>query len=180
MATLQKPLGAYGGAGIALHHVVSDITGATGLKIVRAIVAGTYEPAVLAAYRDLRCKASVETMTEAFTGNYRAEHGCALRQARALYAWYQAKVAEGDQAMEAAWAACEQATPERALPAARHRPRQAHEPRCAVRTAWCQLLGIDLTPLHGFGASTALRLMGACGTAMSTWPTAKPFTAWLT
>ena len=47
---------------VQLHHVMSDITGATGMKIVRAIVAGNPDPAALAAYRDRRCKASAATI----------------------------------------------------------------------------------------------------------------------
>src|SRR5262249_18634754 len=160
---------------VQLPPVVSDITGATRLKIVRAMVAGTYDPAVLAAYLAIRCTAAVETMTEALTGHERAEPVCALRQALALYAWYQAKVAAWDQAIDGALAACEQATPEMARPAARHRTRQAHEPRCDVRTALFQLLGPALTQLQGFGAYTALMRMGECGTDMSKWPTAKHF-----
>ena len=42
------------------------------------------------------------------------------------------------------------------------------------------MLGTDLSQLHGFGAYTALKLMGACGSDMSRGPTAKPFTSWLT
>jgi transposase len=165
---------------VQLHHVVSDITGATGMKIVRAIVAGTYDPAVLAAYRDMRCNASVKTIQEACTGHYRAEHVCALRPALALYDSDQEKVAECDQAIEAVLAACEQTTSERVLPAARYRTRQANEPRFDVRTALFQLLGTDLTQLHGCGAYTALRRIGECGTAMSKWPTAQHVTSWLT
>jgi hypothetical protein len=63
------------------HHVVSDITGATGMKIIRAIVAGNHDPATLASYRDVRGQASVATITEAFTGHYCAAHVFALRQA---------------------------------------------------------------------------------------------------
>jgi transposase len=165
---------------VQLHHVVSDITGATGMKIIRAIVAGNHDPATLASYRDIRCQASVETITEALTGHYRAEHVFALRQALELYDCYQAKVAECDQAIEAALASCEQADPEMPLPAARYRTRQANEPRFDVRTALFQLLGTDLTQLHGFGAYTALRLIGECGTDMTKWPTTKHFTSWLT
>jgi transposase len=66
------------------------------------------------------------------------------------------------------------------LPAARYRARQANEPRFDVRTALFELLGTDLTQLHGFGAYTALRLIGECGTDMTKWPTAKHFTSWLT
>src|SRR5215213_4466846 len=59
---------------LQLHHVVADITGATGLRIIRAIVAGERDPAVLAALRDHRCKASEETIRQALVGNDREEH----------------------------------------------------------------------------------------------------------
>ena len=54
---------------VQLHHVVSDITGVTGMRIVRAIVAGDRDPAALARHRDRRCKASVETIHAALVGN---------------------------------------------------------------------------------------------------------------
>jgi hypothetical protein len=50
---------------LQLHHVVTDITGATGLRIIRAILAGERDPAVLALLRDTRCHANVETITKA-------------------------------------------------------------------------------------------------------------------
>jgi hypothetical protein len=64
---------------VQLHHVVTDITGVTGMKILRALVAGERDPKVLANYRDVRCKASLETIEAALTGNYRPEHVFALR-----------------------------------------------------------------------------------------------------
>jgi hypothetical protein len=66
---------------VQLHHVVSDITGVTGMRIVRAIVAGERDAATLAAFRDSRCKEPVETIREALIGNYREEHVFALTQA---------------------------------------------------------------------------------------------------
>ena len=59
---------------VQLHHAVADITGATGMRIIRAIVAGNHAPEQLAAYRDVRCHASEATIREALTGNYRPEH----------------------------------------------------------------------------------------------------------
>lgn len=50
---------------LQLHHVVSDITGVTGMRIIRAIVAGERDLDVLASYRDVRCHASVETIKAA-------------------------------------------------------------------------------------------------------------------
>ena len=57
---------------LQLHHVVSDVTGATGLRIVRAIIAGERDPAVLALLRDTRCHANAETIQKALVGHYRA------------------------------------------------------------------------------------------------------------
>jgi transposase len=74
---------------LQLHHVVSDITGATG--IIRAIVAGERNPDVLATYRDVRCHSSTETIRAALVGNDRHEHVFALTQSLELYDVYQAK-----------------------------------------------------------------------------------------
>ena len=63
---------------LQLHHVVSDITGATGMRIIRAIVAGERNPDVLATYRDVRCHSSLETIRAALVGNDRHEHVFAL------------------------------------------------------------------------------------------------------
>ena len=74
---------------LQLHHVVSDVTGATGLRIVRAIIAGERDPAVLALLRDTRCHANAETIQKALVGHYRPEHLFALEQALGLYEAYQ-------------------------------------------------------------------------------------------
>jgi transposase len=81
---------------LQLHHVVTDITGVTGMAIIRAIVAGERDPNVLAAHRDRRCHATVETVCQALVGNYREEHVFALTQALELYDAYQTKVAACD------------------------------------------------------------------------------------
>src|SRR5437764_6065793 len=70
---------------LQLHHVVSDITGATGMRIIRAIVAGERNPDVLATYRDVRCHSSIETIRAALAGNDRDEHVFALTQSLELY-----------------------------------------------------------------------------------------------
>src|SRR3989441_8813957 len=76
-AHIQRMQNALMQMNVQLHHVVSDITGVTGMKIVRAIVAGTHDPSVLAQHRDVRCKESVDTIREALTGNLPA--GARLR-----------------------------------------------------------------------------------------------------
>jgi transposase len=167
---------------LQLHHVVSDVTGVTGLKIVRAIVAGERDPQVLASMRDVRCKASTETIEAALVGNYQPEHVFALTQALALHDFYQERVAECDARIEQVLAALnvEQTPPEDPLPAPRHRTRQANAVAFDARPCLYQLTGVDLTQIHGIGPYLALRLVGECGTDLSRWPTAKHFTSWLT
>ena len=165
---------------IQVHHVLSDITGATGMAILRALVAGNHDPKKVALFRDVRCKASAETVQAALTGHYRPEHLFALRQALERYDSYQAKVKECDHAIEAALLALHQDTGEEELPPARHKAPQANEPNFNVRAALFGVLGTDLTQLHGFGPNTALKLVGECGTDRTRWPTAKHFTSWLT
>lgn len=166
---------------LQLHHVVSDITGATGMRIIRAIIGGKRDAAQLATYRDIRCKESEKTITAALTGTYRDEHVFALKHAVELYDFYQELINECDTEIEKAMATltCQKKAPEDPLPKARHRTRQQHEPRFAVREALYTLTGVDLTQINGFGPYTALRLVGECGNDMSKWPTEKHFVSWL-
>lgn len=114
---------------LQLHHVISDITGATGMQIIRAIVAGERNPDVLAEMRDVRCKATTETVRAALVGNYQPEHVFALKQALALYDFYQQCVAECDIQIEQVVAALNSSRPipVSPLPKARHRTKQPND-----------------------------------------------------
>jgi transposase len=163
---------------LQLHHVVADVTGVTGMKILREIVAGETDPDALAAFRDVRCKASVETIRDALTGHYRPEHVFALRQALELYDFYQAKLSDCDVEIERALQALPKG-PDAATPP-RARQRGKNEPRFEIRSVLNTLLGVDLTEIHGLGPYSVLRIFAECGSDMTRWPTAKHFTSWLT
>lgn len=165
---------------VQLHHVVTDITGVTGMRIIRAIVAGNHAPDQLAAFRDVRCSASAETIREALTGTYRPEHLFALRHALELYDVHHAKVAECDQAIDAVLQQLntDRPAPDDPLPAVRH-AKGRNEPQFEVRSALYTLLGADLSQIHGLGPYTVLRLVAECGDDMRKFPTAKHFTSWL-
>jgi transposase len=165
---------------VQLHHVVSDITGLTGIKIIRAILDGVRDPKQLAKHRDDRCKSSIETIRKALDGNYRSEHVFSLRQALELYDFHRAKVDECDVEIEAALIELnhDRSAPAAPLPEARH-ARNRNEPKFELRAALYTLLGADLSQIHGFGGYTVLRLVGECGDDMRKWPTVKHFTSWL-
>ena len=168
---------------LQLHHVVSDITGVTGMKIIRAIVDGNREAEALARFRDVRCKASEETLCKALTGNYRAEHVFALRQALELYDTYQDKLRDCDQEIEGVLTELnrERELPQAPIPKKRNRQRQKNEPGIEIQSALFTLAGgVDLTQIHGLGSYSALRIVAEVGTDMTRWPTVKHFTSWLT
>ena len=166
---------------LQLHHVVSDITGVTGMKIIRAIVAGERDLDVLASHRDVRCRASTETIKAALNGNDRAEHIFALTQSLELYDFYRSKMLACDRHLEATLAALGADTEHD--PSELQRPRtktkKVSTPSFDVRAALYGVLGVDLTQIHGMGPSLSLKLVGECGTDLRAWPSAKHFTSWL-
>lgn len=166
---------------LQLHHVVSDITGATGMKIIRAIIAGEHRPAVLAQHRDIRCKESSKTIEKSLKGNYQEEHLFSLTQAVELFDYYTQKVNECDRRIEVTLNLLgkDKQLPDKPLPKARHRTKQPNALTFDIRSSLYQVLGIDLTQIHGIGPSLALKLISECGTDMSRWPTSKHFTSWL-
>lgn len=168
---------------VQLPAVLSDLSGLTGQRIVRDIVAGRTDPATLAQHRDPRCHASEAELVAALTGNYRPEHVFVLRQNLELFDTYQAQLAACDTAIEAHLhtLVAHVAAPARPLPPARKRKKpRNNEPRFDIRTPLHHLTGVDLSQFDALGPYTALRLMAEIGTDMSRWPTAKHFTSWLT
>ena len=151
---------------LQLHHVVSDITGVTGMKIIRAIVAGERDLDVLASHRDVRCRASVEAIKTALNGNNRSEHIFALTQSLGLYDFYKGKMLECDRHLEATLAAlrADQDHDPSQLPRPRTKTKQVSTPSFDVRAALFGVLGVDLTEIHGMGPSLSLKLVGGCST----------------
>ncbi len=166
---------------VQLQHVVTDITGKTGLAIIRAIVNGQYNPDELVMLRDPHCKNSVDVMKAALTGNYKAEHLFALTQAIELIDIYTEKIAACDRVIESTLEGLHQETDsmETTLPKPRGRENSKNAPSFDVRQSLFNMIGIDLTQIHGFGSSIALKLVAECGTDMTKWPTSKHFTSWL-
>jgi transposase len=168
---------------IQLPLVVSDITGVTGLRILRDIVAGQRDPQQLAQHRDYRCRASAAEIVAALTGHYRAEHLFALQQNLELFDTYQQQLTACDAAVEGHLAQLAVLAPPATspLPPARRRakPRE-NEPRFDLRTPLHQLTGVDLSQIDGIGPYNALRLIAEIGIDMTRWPTEQHFTSWLT
>lgn len=86
---------------IPLANVIRDVTGETGMRIIRAIASGERNADILASYRDRRCKNSVETIKKSLVAHYKNEQVFALKQALELYDFYHQKITECEQKIEA-------------------------------------------------------------------------------
>lgn len=168
---------------LQLPLVISNITGVTGLRILRDIVAGRRDPHALAQHRDYRCKASEADIIAALTGHYQPEHVFVLQQNLELFDAFQRQIAACDLAIEAHLQklTAESSAPTTALPTPRRRYNPRHnEPRFEIRSPLHRLTGVDLSQIDAIGPYNALRLLSEIGTDMSRWPTGKHFTSWLT
>jgi transposase len=168
---------------VQLTLVLSDMTGVTGLRIVRDIIAGQTDPHALAQHRDARCQASEADIMAALTGHYRPEHVFVLHQNLELFDMYQRQLAACDVAIEAhvATLAAQAPPPAGPLPTPRTKAKpRDNAPRFDIRTPLHQLTGVDLTQIDAIGPYSALRLLAEIGTDMTRWPTEKHFASWLT
>lgn len=163
---------------VKLTEVVSDITGKTGMTIIRLILAGERDAATLATHRDPRCKRDRATLVQALQGTWRQEHVFALEQAVARYDFLQAQIIACDQQIEACLQAFE---PRAEIEKASQRPRrrQGNTPDFDVWPYLYQMTGVDLTQIDGIDVLSALKIISEIGLDMTRWPTAKHFAAWL-
>lgn len=167
---------------LQIHHVLSDITGISGMSIVEAIVAGQRDPVQLAGLCHAKVHADRQTVIKSLTGNYRPEHLFTLKQSLAAYQSYQRLLAECDQEIQrltnsmsgkidpGAPSSSTQSSPQK------RRKNQFH---FDMRSELHRLFGVDLTAVPGINALTAHTLLAEVGPDLSRFPSADAFANWL-
>lgn len=168
---------------VQLHHVIADITGETGMKIIRSINNGERDPVVLAKYRDRRCKSSLADITAALTGNYRAEHLFALKQSLELYDFFQEKIkaCDAEIAENMAKFSTDAKVIDRPIDELSPSKKKAskNSPAFDVGSELHRLTGVDLLAVPGINHISALQLIGEIGLDMTQWKNSKQFASWL-
>jgi len=165
---------------LRLTNVLSDITGVTGLTIIRAILAGERNPQRLAAMRQAGCKKSEAEIAKSLEGHYKREHLFALKQALELYDFYDRQLKACDAELEAMYSEFDPPEDPGTLPPApRTRKRRKNQAHFDLSPALYRLTGVDLTQIDGVDELTAQKVLSEIGTDMSKWPTVKHFTSWL-
>lgn len=162
---------------VKLHLVISDIVGVTGLRIIKAILAGQTSPRELAALREPSCKGTVEMFVDALQGNYRTDHLFVLGQSLSLFEFHQTLIAQCDEQVNAELAKLDKKTD--AAPATKKPRRRKNQLNFDGRPILTQIAGVDLTMMPGMEATTVLTILSETGTDMAPWPTSRQWAAWL-
>lgn len=168
---------------VQVHRAVSDLTGTTGMAIVRAIVAGERDPLRLAAHRDRRCQKSVEQIAQYLKGNWREEHLFNLTSSLRLYdtiealtETYQARLLK---AMEALHPPDRRDEPVPTHPSPRKEKDFRTHGEQPIRTTLWRFAGVDLTRIDGIGIGAANIILTEVGPELSAFPSEHHFVSWL-
>ncbi len=168
---------------LKIHDVISDLTGMSGQKLVRAIVRGERDPERLLALCDPQIRdKKAGRLRAALRGTWKAEHLFALKQALELWDIYQEKIAECDRQIAAVLQ--EMAGPEdpdQPAPNPTKRAGGVNAPKISGLHAllWRLCGAKDLTRLPGIAEYVLLQLLAEVGTDLRRWQSAKSFTMWL-
>jgi transposase len=165
---------------VQIHNVITDITGVTGLRIMDAILGGERDAQKLAALRDGRIKASMETIARSLVGDFRREHLFTLDQSLKAYRYTQSLIEECGTEMEALLKGFDSRID---LPARPEPRRKTHHkiPICerSIQQHIYRITGIDLTTVPGIDTGAARILFCEIGPVLDRFATGKHFASWL-
>lgn len=168
---------------LLLHNAVSDVTGVTGMQILKAILSGERDPHVLAKFRDRRCAQSEETIAKSLVGTYREEHLFTLKQAVELYEIYQERIAACDRKTEQHLASLEAKVDLTTTPVPKPtKPAPmttGNRPQFDLPSHLYRITGVDLSRISGVDVHTGFKVIAETATDMNPFPTEKHFTSWL-
>jgi transposase len=161
---------------LQLHHVVTDITGVTGMAILDAIMSGKRDPEQLANLRDYRCKKSVAQIAKALHGDWREEHLFTLRQSIEAWRFHQGLMSECEEQIKEQMNQLEEQCEGEVPPATKKGNMAPDEP---TRQLLFKKFGVDLTAVEGVSIQTSLTFLSEVGTDVSKFSTAEHFASWL-
>ena len=168
---------------VQVHRAVADLTGKTGMAIVRAIIAGERDPARLAVHRDPHCRKSAREIARYLSGTWRDEHLFNLASAVQLYDLLGKMIAEYDARLLHELTELQSAERKDQLPpahpnAAKERKLKNKGNQPARATLW-RFAGVDLTRIDGINTVSAQVILTEVGCNLSSFPSEKHFVSWL-
>jgi transposase len=167
---------------VQLANVISDITGITGMAILRSMVAGERDLHKLAALKQRQIRASQQEIAQSLEGNWRPELLFVVGQNLDLYDVYLDEIQKCDKQIETHMnsmkSKIDPAT--KKMPDSRHgHKKRKHGPQFDLRQHLYRLAGVDLTQIDGLDVQTVQTIVSEIGTDMSPWKTEGNFASWL-
>ncbi len=164
-----------------LHKVLSNITGVTGMNIIRAIISGERDPEKLALMRERGVKNTPEAIAKALEGDYRQEHLFALKQAVELYDFYHRQIEACDREIECYLHTFEAKVDpvQNPLPKQKRKKEMRYQSFVDLRTELYRVSGIDFTQIPGLDVVTVQTILSEIGLDPGKFPTEKRFASWL-
>lgn len=168
---------------VQVHRAVTDLTGTTGMAIVRAIVAGERDPSKLAALRDARCAKSEDEVAKYLRGNWRDEHLFNLDSGLRFHDFVAGEIDRYNRSLDEELARIESEdhhdqTPP-ALPNKVKEKKIARDGQGERRDKLFRATGVDLTRIDGIGVEAATTIINELGTNLKAFPTEHHFVSWL-
>ncbi len=168
---------------LQLHRVISDITGKTGQKIMRAMLNGEHNPKTLASFKDGRIRRTQSEIADALTGDYRQEHLFVLEQELQLYEFYQQQIEECDQKIEQYLLSLDDKIEleinQEVFSVPRKKKYSSNVPTFDLGSHLYRISGVDFTRIDGLGVLTVQTILSEVGLDPSRFPTVKHFCSWL-
>jgi transposase len=165
---------------LQLHHVISDITGQTGLAILDAILQGERNPKVLAKLRNTHIKVSEEIIIKSLVGDYRPEHLFTLQQSLDFYRHYQKMIENCDKEINDYLQKLDPPKDDQdAKPSDKiddSKPKSKDSILCLELQ---RAFGVDLTKVPGLAVKTIQTLFGEVGPDFTKFRSASAFASWL-
>ncbi len=162
---------------IQLHHVITNITGVTGMKIIKAIVDGERDAQKLAEFRDTRIRSNSQTIIKALEGDYRREHLLVLKQELESYEFYQKQIAECDKVIEGLYEGFDKQNTDEL--SNNKKKKNKNTPNFNARKSLYNIAGVDFTIIPGLNEASVQTIISEVGLDMSKWPTEQHFASWL-
>lgn len=177
---------------IQLNQAISNITGVSGLNIIRAILQGERDPNILANLSVNGCRKNIDKIAKSLEGNFRKEHIFALEQAYEAYEFFHKQIHQCEREIEAILSSMQSESAPSNVPIDNKHQSAPSSPKRARKTqatrspyffnapdAIKKITTTDLTTIPGIDANTAMKILSEIGTDTSQWANVKAFVSWL-
>jgi transposase len=181
-STIQRMQKALIEMNIQLSHVLSDLSGASGMAIVQAIIDGQRDPRALARLADPQVKASRAVIAKSLQGNWREELLFVLRQELEIYRMWKEKIADWDRQVEQQLGNIESKMDLEKQPPGKRPPgkrARGNAPKFDLRRELYRITGVDWSQVDGIDVQVAQTVIAEVGVSLHAFPTEKHFANWL-